>query len=119
MPQAPTTREAITQLLEDIGPMTAAEIAKMLGKNVKTISSSICSARLKPEKFFYVHGYEFQPGSNAVPAIYGSGKKKDAKRMEKSVVQHMYYERTKHLRKLRKSAPCAGHFDHLIAQVTK
>lgn len=118
MPQQPTTRDAITRLLKEIGPMTAEEIASMLGKNVKTISSSICSARRKPQRFFYVYGYDFTPGFNGVPAIYAAGRKQDAKRMDKADVAHEYYERTKHVRKLRKHPP-SGHFDVLIAQVTK
>jgi hypothetical protein len=117
MPQAPTTRDAIVALLKDVGPMTAAEIASMLEKNIKTVQSCIATARNTKKRFFYIQGYEFTPGSNGVPAIYAAGRKPDAERVDRGATQHLYYERTKHLRKLLNS-PRVGHFDVLIAQVT-
>lgn len=118
MAAVPTTRDAIASLLNSVGPMTAVEIANMLGKNVKTVQSCIATARKTKKRYFYVHDYEYTPGFNGVPAIYAVGRKPDAKRAGTQTTQHLYYERTKHLRKLLNS-PRVGHFDVLIAQVTK
>jgi hypothetical protein len=118
MAQAPNTRDAIADLLKSVGPMTAAEIANMLGKNIKTVQSCIATARKTKKRHFYVHGYEYTPGFNGVPAIYAAGNRRDAERVGTKVTQHLHYERTKHLRKIL-NAPRVGHFDILIAQVTK
>ncbi|WP_027798275.1 sigma-70 region 4 domain-containing protein [Paraburkholderia dilworthii] len=119
MAQEPTTRNAITRLLTEFGPMTADEIACELGMHLKTVASAICIARKKPEKYFYVYAYDFQPGSNAVPAIYAAGKKPDAKRMEKALVSRLYYERTKHGKKILRQVQAGNPFGILIAQVTQ
>ncbi|MDE1179476.1 sigma-70 region 4 domain-containing protein [Paraburkholderia sp.] len=119
MPQPPKTRDAITLVLKEMGPMTAEEIAQELGMKLKTVQSAICIARKKPQKYFYIVDFVFTPGLNGVPAIYAAGNKRDALRMTRRERSKERYERNRPTRELMHQVMPGNPFGVLIAQVTQ
>ena len=96
MPTPPKTRDAITRLLQEIGPMTANELAIQLSMKVRTVQSCISTSRATPERHFYVIGYERQVGRRGLWAqIYQAGNKRDARTpvIDRSVTDARYREK--------------------------
>lgn len=109
MPCVPITRNAIFKLLQEQGPMTAAEIAEALEFTRKRVDASIIEARAKySTQFFRITGYVRQVGVQGREApIYGVGPKPDVKRPpmntseDKRRIQERYREKHKYIIRLR------------------
>lgn len=82
MPCVPITRNAILQLLENEGPMTAAEITEALGFTRKRVDGCITTARQDHgTKFFRISSFRRQQGNGGREApVYTLGPGSDAKR---------------------------------------
>lgn len=79
MPTIPTTRDAIRAALRTDGPMTAAELARALGRKVKTIDSALSCARRYGTKYIRITGYERRLGtSGRMAPVYDLGPGRDA-----------------------------------------
>lgn len=122
MAQKPITRDAIKRILRDFGPMTMAEIAAEIHKPIGTINSCINTARKTKAKHFYIFNYDRRIGmKGGFPAIFAEGNRKDAPYPDTSrrTKDHRYYEQNKERLKFLRRGVTPGHFDMLIAQVTR
>jgi DNA-binding transcriptional regulator GbsR (MarR family) len=109
MPCIPITRNAIARLLQEEGPLTAAEITEALQFNRKRVDASIVEARKKyGTDIFRIAGYKRQVGVGGREApIYAVGPGQDARRPkmntaeDKKKIQERYREKHKYILRLR------------------
>jgi hypothetical protein len=114
MPRVPTTRDAVKKVILDHGPMTCAQIARLLGRKRHTISSCVNEANESGKKHFCIVGYDLHVGGTGRPAaIFAIG---DAPKVLRPSANEMSGWALRRLsRKVRRIDPFAS----LITQVTK
>lgn len=111
MPQKPVVRNAVTEALLEMGPMTAVEIAAHLGWPRNRVETTISMARTNyPGKFFRVVKYELQVGRQGrETAVYAAGPGEDVPRplfgkAHYRLVSQRYHQRNRALRAAQRRA---------------
>ncbi|MFP3705939.1 hypothetical protein [Paraburkholderia tropica] len=120
MATPPKTRDAVTRLIREHGPMTIAELAEELGKPKKTVNSCVSSARAGKVKHFYIKDWRRQVGRSGLPAaIFALGNRRDAPYpgADKKTTDRRSYEKHKAIIKLRRSTRAASPFKTMISQL--
>ncbi|KVD35444.1 hypothetical protein WI84_16380 [Burkholderia ubonensis] len=125
----PSTRIVVLELLEQVGPMTAREIAEFLGmrhqNNIDTVIRKIRQAEERGEqRRIYVHNWHFPVGySGRESAVWAIGdrpdKKRPSRRASRAAANRRYDEKRRARERLREAVgDRSNHFAILIAQVT-
>ena len=122
MPCTPITRNAIVKLLNEQGPMTAAEIADALEFNRKRVDGSIVKARqAHGTEIFRIAGYRRQVGiQGREAAIYALGPGDDARRprmdtkRDRQRIKERYREKYKYILRLRDQKRRNGSINHFL-----
>ncbi len=109
MPCVPITRNAIYKLLQEQGPITAAEIADALEFTRRRVDSSIITSRKEyGTEHFRIAGYKRQVGIQGhEAAIFAAGPGYDVRRPKMNTqndrrkIQERYREKYRHILRMR------------------
>lgn len=124
----PTTGAQVLELLEQIGPMSAREIADYIGHRIEDIHSAIKVIRRSEEcgepRRLYIKDWEFpqRPHGGRENAVWALGNHRDKKKPERdrAATKKRYEDkRNAKMRAARLGAGSGNHFAVLITQVTR
>ncbi|MCA8017752.1 DNA glycosylase AlkZ-like family protein [Burkholderia metallica] len=125
----PSTGRVVLELLEQIGPMSAREIADFLGVPIQNINGAFKVIRRTEERGeprrIHIQDWQFQIGCGGrESAVWALGDKPDKRRprrhANRAATLHRYDEKRRARERLRQVVgDRSNHFAILIAQVTK